>query len=97
MAAEHLAEQIDFELQEVFLRPNQDTVYIGLDDLGHPRPVEPAQGGYIVPDDIARTILGQHEDYQPEEPVDVTAILMEDEDLDWLQANNPRSLDVSKV
>jgi hypothetical protein len=87
MAAEHLAEQIDFELQEVFLRPNQDTVYIGLDDLGHPRPAEPAQGGYIVPNDIAAHILNTHDqDNQPEEIIDATAILMEDEDPEWLRS-----------
>jgi hypothetical protein len=94
IAAERIAEQVDYELTEVFRNPNRDTVYIGLDNLGHPRPAEyDAQGGYIVPDDIAQTILAQAYDDQPEELIDITAILMEDEDIEWLQAHNPGVLD----
>ena len=70
LAAEHIAQRIDYELTEVFHRPNMDTVYIGLDGRGRPRPIEGGyghQGGYIVPQDIAAHILSQHEDTRPEE------------------------------
>ncbi len=53
-----IAETVEWTLTDVFHRPNQDTVYIG---LGYG-----AQGGYVVPDDIAQHILNSQEDNRPE-------------------------------
>ncbi len=59
-----IEETVEWTLTDVFHRPNQDTVHIGLGygDQG----VELAQGGYVVPDDIAQHILNSQEDNRPE-------------------------------
>ncbi len=56
-----IAETVEWTLADVFYRPNQDTVYIGLGNGDHG-----AQGGYVVPDDIAQHILNSQEDNRPE-------------------------------
>lgn len=54
-----IAETVEWTLTDVFHRPNQDTVHIGLGDIRHEN-LELAQGGYVVPPDIAGFILGNH-------------------------------------
>ncbi len=56
-----IAETVEWTLTDVFHRPDNDTVYTGLGNGEHG-----AQGGYIVPPDIARYILNSQEDNRPE-------------------------------